>query len=204
VWSFSERSNWNLMLIYTFVLIVGIIIGAFVVAFYWSIDFIDRIDPITADYSAEYSAIVFPLNSAIIEAVQLAYKEENIYQENEYLFEVTPTPILEPSSTPTTAPSLTPTPDFTNTATKTQAPSSTPTESETRSSTSTSTPTHTATYVVVTLTSTPKKTKSPGPKPTEPKPTEPRPTIPQPKPSATQQPTKPPRPTNTKDPYPYP
>ena len=184
----TDRTNWILMLAYTAILVIGIIIAAFALAFYWSVDHIDRVEPALADYSGELSLAFMPLSEAVIEAARLAYRDENPYRESgENPFVPT---TLSDAPTPSATPILlqTETLTATGTATGTSSPSPTPTAS----GTSTATPTLFST--LPTFTFTPKATK----------PSDPKPTNPPPQTSSTPKPPAPPKPSSTSDPYPYP
>ncbi len=196
----SKRPSWKGMIIFTSVLAIGIIIAAFLLAFLWSVDYIDRVKPIAADYGRSPYYAVLPLDPKIIQVARVDHGE--IILEGDEVPSATPTPIAEdPTLTNTVVPAQ-------ESATSSVSPTdddpadSTATAVLTLSPTSTLSPTPTNTIF---LTPGPSST----PRPTNPRPTHPNPTNTQPAVTATSRPTIIPTstqapPTRTRDPYPPP
>jgi hypothetical protein len=197
-------SNWILLIFYTVVLVLGIVAVSFLLAFYWEVDSIARIDPAAVDYRAYNSVELAPLSNQVVlaarrdfgNAVDIGHPNpfEDLEQDIEF-----PTSTIVLSATNTSQPIANPTatqiPSQTAIPSKTPAPTSSATFTLTPSATNTLGPTQ----EIIEPTQTNKPTKEPTtsvPKPTatpEPRPTQPPPTA-----------TSKPQPTKTPKPYPPP
>lgn len=209
------------MIVFTSVIAIGIILSAFLLALLWSVDYIDRVKPLAADYGERPYYSVLPLNPEVIQAARIdrgdLIREENdtptfTSTPTEQVVTLTETAIFTkapatpsvsptksggdtPSSTPvvSSSPTMTLTPTPTDTVWVTLAPSSTPQPTNPRPTR----PNPTNTQPVGTATTRPTNvapTPTQPPPPTAPPPTSPPPTSPPP--------TQPPPPTRTRDPYP--
>ncbi len=210
------------MIVFTPVIAIGIILGAFLLALLWSVDFIDRVEPLAADYRRLPYYSVLPLNPQVVQVARID-RGDLIPSENGSP-QFTQTPSVG-GFTATFTPALTESPGTSNASPTVGTTSGLQaTASFTPTPTPTLTPTPTRTGLVT-------QVSTPTPRSTNPRPTQSNPTITppaasatQPRPSVTQQlptatlpvptatpqppptsipPTQPP-PTRTRDPYPPP
>ena len=192
----SRSSNWALMTVYIIVLVVGFMISAFLVAFYWKVGDIRRVDPIAANYQVDPRSIsqnsIFPLSAQVIESAKRD-------QRGIFPAPTVQTPVADftPTSTATLDTISEPNPgeptqtDEASVSTPTPGASPTRSRTPTRTQTTTLTPTTlgaTVTQGVPTLTRTPRPTSvNPSNTPNNPAPT--NTTRPQPTNTAITQPT---------------
>jgi len=192
-----------LLIVYTVVLVLGIVAASFLLAFYWEVDSIARINPAAVDYRAYNSVELAPLSNQVVLAARRDFGSDvNIDPPNPFedleqdinfptatpVLSVTNTvqPIAKPSATQ--IPSQTPVP---NSDAQTPAPTATSSATNTLEPTQDSIdPTQTTKPTKKPTTSTPKPTATPEPRPTQPPPT----ATSKPQPTKTPEPYPPPRP----------
>lgn len=205
----TKQASWRWTIVLTSILAFGIILSAFLLALSWSVDFIDRVEPLAADYGQQPYYSVIPLNPAIIEVARIDRGE--LLSDNDDFLRATSTPMGEDKPIITSTPQQTEIPVTSDASPTVDNPDPTSTASMsltmTGSPTPTLSPTATSTAQMTQVsTSTPRPT---DPRPTLPKPTNtqfagtatPRPTgAPPSSPTATQRPSQPPPPTATQQP----
>jgi len=193
-------SNWMLLIVYTVVLVLGIVAASFLLAFYWEVDSIARINPAAVDYRAYNSVELAPLSNQVVVAARRDFGfDVNIDHPNPFedleqdINSPTATPVLSATNTlqPIAKPSATqissqtPVPNS-----DAQTPAPTTTSSATPFATNTLEPTQTTKPTKKPTTSDPKPTATPEPRPTQPPPT----ATTKPQPTKTPKPYPPPRP----------
>lgn len=205
----SRKSNWPLLVVYTIILVIGFMVSVFLVALYWSVGDISRVEPRAADYRADVNSnthmAIFPISKQVVVSARMDHDRVLPDPQNDLL------PVAE---SPTITSTLAESGDGTSIPTLTVTPEPvTPSPTSTQSGTPSPSPSRTSTLKV-----TIKPTSSSTPdKPQLTNPPQPSHTALPPEPTSTQQPTStqsistprptqppPPPPTSTEDSYPPP